>query len=142
MPDIVLTEAEQTVLRGLLTRTGSPTCPADDDGVVELLRRFGLTADDLARIRVLHQVLRIVGHRSAAGSSDRLTPGERRVLELVREGLSNEQIAASLVLAPGTVRKHLENAFRKLGVHNRLAAVVALERSTAAELRDPAYSPA
>ena len=45
----------------------------------------------------------------------------------VAAGLSNAEIAQALFIAPSTVRKHLEHAFRKLGVTNRLAAVVALE---------------
>ena len=56
-----------------------------------------------------------------------LTVQERRVLRLVATGLSNAEIAAQLVVAQSTVRKHLENAYRKLGVTNRLAAVHALE---------------
>lgn len=52
-----------------------------------------------------------------------LTLAERRVLQHVALGLSNEQIAARLFVAHSTVRKHLENAYRKLGVTNRLAAV-------------------
>jgi DNA-binding NarL/FixJ family response regulator len=43
--------------------------------------------------------------------------------------LSNAEIAEQLVVAPCTVGKHLENAYRKLGVTNRLAAVHALEPS-------------
>ena len=56
-----------------------------------------------------------------------LTVQERRVLLEVAAGLSNAEIAQALFIAPSTVRKHLEHAFRKLGVTNRLAAVVALE---------------
>jgi DNA-binding CsgD family transcriptional regulator len=56
-----------------------------------------------------------------------ITAQERRVLGLVATGLSNAEIAERLVVAPCTVRKHLENAYRKLGVTNRLAAVHAME---------------
>jgi DNA-binding CsgD family transcriptional regulator len=52
-----------------------------------------------------------------------LTPREREVLALVAEGRSNAEIAQSLCVAPGTVRKHLENVYAKLGVHTRTAAV-------------------
>ena len=65
------------------------------------------------------------GRRRALPS---LTVQERRVLQHVAAGLSNAEIAERLVVAPCTVRKHLENAYRKLGVTNRLAAVHALER--------------
>jgi DNA-binding CsgD family transcriptional regulator len=67
-----------------------------------------------------------------------LTMQERRVLRLVATGLSNAEIAAQLVVAPSTVRKHLENAYRKLGVTNRLAAVHALEPSPAPTTDRPA----
>ena len=56
-----------------------------------------------------------------------LTVQERRVLQHVAAGLSNAEIAERLFVAPCTVRKHLENAYRKLGVTNRLAAVNALD---------------
>jgi DNA-binding NarL/FixJ family response regulator len=49
------------------------------------------------------------------------------VLHHVAAGLTNAEIAERLVVAPSTVRKHLENAYRKLGVRNRFAAVVALD---------------
>jgi DNA-binding CsgD family transcriptional regulator len=54
-----------------------------------------------------------------------LTAQEQRVLEHLARGRTNAEIAEVLVLAPSTVGKHLENAYRKLGVTNRLAAVCA-----------------
>jgi DNA-binding CsgD family transcriptional regulator len=65
-----------------------------------------------------------------------LTVQERRVLHHLAEGLSNAEIAERLVVAPSTVRKHLENAYRKLGVTNRLAAVHALHGSGGRESDD------
>lgn len=56
-----------------------------------------------------------------------LTAQEHRVLQLVGTGMSNAEVAARMFVAPSTVRKHLEHAFRKLGVSNRLAAVQAFE---------------
>ena len=61
-----------------------------------------------------------------AEASERLTRREREVIHLVAEGLTNAQIAAHLWISAGTVRRHLENAFAKLGVHTRTAAVRAL----------------
>ena len=52
----------------------------------------------------------------------RLTPREREILDLVDEGRTNAEIAELLWVSPGTVRRHLENIFAKLGVHTRTAA--------------------
>jgi DNA-binding CsgD family transcriptional regulator len=53
---------------------------------------------------------------------DGLTPREEEVLELVATGLTNVGIAERLWISPGTVKKHLENVYAKLGVTNRTAA--------------------
>ncbi|MEU6259789.1 LuxR C-terminal-related transcriptional regulator [Streptomyces sp. NPDC047043] len=53
----------------------------------------------------------------------RLTHRELDVLRCVARGLSTPEIAEQLVVAPSTVRKHLENAFERLGVSSRTAAV-------------------
>jgi DNA-binding CsgD family transcriptional regulator len=52
-----------------------------------------------------------------------LTARELEVLSLVAEGRTNGELARILWISPNTVRKHLENAFDKLGVHTRTAAV-------------------
>jgi DNA-binding CsgD family transcriptional regulator len=57
-----------------------------------------------------------------------LTSREQEVLELVGEGLRNAEIAEALWVSPGTVRKHLENIYSKLGVHTRTAAVAQAQR--------------
>jgi len=56
----------------------------------------------------------------------RLTPRERQILELVSKGKTNAEVAEALWLSPGTVRRHLENVFAKLGVHTRTAAAALL----------------
>ena len=60
-------------------------------------------------------------------SSELLTLREWEILHWVRGGGRNGQIAAILTLSPHTIRKHLENIFRKLGVETRAGAVHALE---------------
>jgi DNA-binding CsgD family transcriptional regulator len=55
-----------------------------------------------------------------------LTDREREILELVAAGKTNAEIAEAIWIAPGTVRKHLENVYEKLGVHSRTAAVATL----------------
>jgi DNA-binding NarL/FixJ family response regulator len=52
-----------------------------------------------------------------------LTGRQLDVLRCVALGMSNDQIAAQLVIAAGTVTKHLENAYARLGVTSRTAAL-------------------
>jgi DNA-binding CsgD family transcriptional regulator len=61
---------------------------------------------------------------------DLLTPREREILELVAEGRQNAEVARILWISAGTVRRHLENAYRKLGVHTRTAAVATIRRAS------------
>ncbi len=52
-----------------------------------------------------------------------LTRREREVLTLVQQGLTNQEIAASLVIELGTVKNHVHNILRKLNVSSRRDAV-------------------
>ena len=51
------------------------------------------------------------------------TRREREILAWVARGKTNQQIAATLYVSPGAVRKHLDNIYAKLDVPNRTAAV-------------------
>jgi NarL family two-component system response regulator LiaR len=58
-----------------------------------------------------------------------LTGRERDVLALMVAGMTNQEIADRLVVSLGTVKFHISNVFRKLGVDSRVEAVkLALER--------------
>lgn len=52
-----------------------------------------------------------------------LTKREIDVLEQLSKGLSYIQISDNLLISSGTVRKHIENIYKKLQVHNKLEAV-------------------
>jgi len=56
-----------------------------------------------------------------------LTPREIELLVLIRQRLSIEEIAATLVISPNTVKKHANNIYTKLGVRNRRAALTKAE---------------
>ena len=59
-----------------------------------------------------------------------LSDREKEVLEQLAEGLSYTLIAKNLFLSPSTVRKHIENIYKKLQVHNKLEAVQKARRQS------------
>jgi DNA-binding NarL/FixJ family response regulator len=59
-----------------------------------------------------------------------LSTREQEVLEQLAEGLSHTSIAKNLFLSPSTVRKHIENIYKKLQVHNKLEAVQKARRQS------------
>jgi DNA-binding CsgD family transcriptional regulator len=75
----------------------------------------------------LRQGLRAAKHRPAApGGATELTPRELEVIAHVAEGRTNNEIGRLLGISSHTVRKHLENAYEKLGTHTRTGAVAAV----------------
>lgn len=59
----------------------------------------------------------------------KLSSREIDVLEQLSKGLSYSVIAENLFLSPSTVRKHIENIYKKLQVHNKLEAIQKAERN-------------
>ncbi|MGD9958830.1 response regulator [Nocardioides sp.] len=58
-----------------------------------------------------------------------LTPREAEVLELVRQGLANKQIARRLAISERTVKAHLTSTFARIGVVDRTQAAIWAERN-------------
>ena len=102
-----------------------------NDGLVQIglgRRRTYFTERDMAMLRMLTPLFaRLVRERPTPSMPAALTVQERRVLSHVAAGENNTEIAEALFIAPSTVRKHLENSYRKLGVSGRVAAVARLQ---------------
>ncbi len=67
------------------------------------------------------------------GGPDALTPAEQRVARMAADGLTNRQIAETLVLSTRTVEAHLAHVYTKLGVSSRRSLADVLERAPGAE---------
>jgi DNA-binding NarL/FixJ family response regulator len=132
----------------------------DDDAAVDALEagasgflRKSAPLDDLLRVmgevmtdgtlvfpEGMRSMLRRVGMRRARAREAqerlaRLTPRERQVLDLLADGLNDEQVAERLFISIRTVETHVRNLVRKLGVSSRLQAVLFALRNGALEVR-------
>jgi DNA-binding NarL/FixJ family response regulator len=121
-----------------------------DDYVFDALRAgaSGFLLKDVRRDDLVHAVRVVAGGESllapsvtrrlveafAAGSApaplrpgrlDVLTAREREVLRMIAEGMSNAEIAKAMVVSGHTVKSHVSNVLSKLGLRDRVQAVIA-----------------
>ncbi|MEV6492229.1 response regulator transcription factor [Actinoplanes sp. NPDC051633] len=130
---VILTtfELDEYVFEAL--RTGASGFLVKDTEPVELLRgvRAVAAGDALLSPSVTRRVIgefATPGGRVHAGVPPaelaQLTDREREVMVLVGEGLSNDEIAARLVISPATAKTHVSRAMVKLGARDRAQLVV------------------
>ena len=65
-----------------------------------------------------------------ARAHDALTARERQIVLVLAEGITNKEIARRLRLTEGTVKVHLHNIYRKLGIPNRTTLAVLAHTKT------------
>lgn len=102
---------------------------AEPDAMVAAVRAVAAgeaMLDQSLTRRVLREVVERRRSRpvTAARASELLTAREHDILLLLARGMSNEEIAAALVVEVSTVKSHLARMMPKIGVRSRLQAVV------------------
>jgi DNA-binding NarL/FixJ family response regulator len=78
--------------------------------------------------KIASLTLKIIKHQQGLSAKQKpenfgLTSREMEVLELISGSLNYQEIADKLFVSPKTIRKHIENIYHKLQVHNKLDAV-------------------
>jgi DNA-binding NarL/FixJ family response regulator len=99
-------------------------------GLNELLDAIRATArgESVLPPSVASVVVRHLAGKPASAHDGDLTPRERQVLDMLAQGLSNQQIARRLDLSVRTVESHLTRVYAKLGVGSRTEAVLVAQR--------------
>jgi DNA-binding NarL/FixJ family response regulator len=119
---------EESILDAL--RAGARGYLTKDAGIVEISRAIQAAADHQALLDPVVQSQLVAaagaGHRPPPPRStlpDELTAREAEVLSLIARGLSNGEIAATLVVSEATVKSHINHVFAKIGARDRAQAV-------------------
>ena len=110
------------VVEILAQRAGQP------QAAISLLRTAehgAFTANQLAQLNALQALLQlaVATMQPCEDSLLGLTPKERQIAGLLRQGASNKQLAQELGVGLPTIKTHLINLFRKTGVSNRTELV-------------------
>ena len=115
-------DALQAGASGFLLKDTPPDQLAD--GIRAVAAGEALLAPTVTR-RLIEEFARVgPARRVRPAELDELTPRELEVLQLVARGMSNAEIAADLFLSETTVKTHVAHVFSKLGLRDRVQAVV------------------
>lgn len=110
-------------------RAGASGFVLKDDPAEQLLEAIRIVARGDALLspaitkRVINHFVR-VGRRTVPDHFDELTERELDVFRLVAHGMSNAEIGADLYISETTVKTHITHIFQKLGLRDRVQAVV------------------
>ena len=127
MTEAVRRAGPESFIRPFLDR-GVPSVPL----LTLVLQTENLTAETQSFVK---EILRLTRHAEGApaplpkaelmalSTAASISVREQQVLQLVSAGLSNREMAARLSVSASTVKTHLENIYRKLGVKSRTQAI-------------------
>ncbi len=92
------------------------------DGILEILEGGAPMTPSIA-LKALKLLRNPLAEQATEAKDYDLTKREIEVLEQLSTGINYQGIADNLFISVGTVRKHVENTYRKLQVHNKLEAI-------------------
>lgn len=105
---------------------------ADDQALLDSVRKVAAGHSLLDAGAVQRMVDRLGAGTSSGGGDPRvanLSPQERRILDLLAEGLTNREIGERMFLAEKTVKNYVSNLLMKLGMKRRTEAAVFVARN-------------
>ena len=129
-----LTEEKKRVLR--FVEAGATGYILKDDSLDELIAKVRAAQDGkvfvspqiaAAMVARLSDLAQLFSNIETSLTDDaNLTPREKEVLEMIGKGMTNQQIAESLIIEIGTVKNHVHNILDKLNVSSRSEAAAYL----------------
>ncbi|WP_181774983.1 response regulator [Amycolatopsis pittospori] len=129
-PVLALTTFDDDNLLADALRAGAAGYVLKDSPAEDLIRAVRAVAagdswlDPGVTARVLATYRQAAGNGSGGRPLELLTPREQDVLRAIGRGLTNAEIAASLVISEVTVKSHIGRIFTKLELRDRAAAIV------------------
>ncbi len=125
---VLTTHADEASILDAL-RAGARGYLTKDAGIAEISRAVHAAAnhqgllDPVVQSRLLEAAGAAARPAQPAQLPDELTPREGEVLALIARGLSNREIAETLVVSETTVKTHINHVFAKIGARDRAQAV-------------------
>jgi DNA-binding NarL/FixJ family response regulator len=120
--DEIVYDAMRAGASGFLLKSAPPAKLVD--GVRTVAAGDALLAPTVTRRLVEEFVRRPRPGQDVPSQLEELTEREREVLRLIAQGLSNGEIAERLFIGEATVKTHVNRVFQKLGLRDRVQAVV------------------
>jgi DNA-binding NarL/FixJ family response regulator len=123
-------DEEQYILRAIMAGANGYLLKDERPALIHQAIEEVLAGGAPMSAAVANTALKLIRHSGTAATTENehavdyhFTPRETQILEQLATGLSYQQIAENLFISPGTVRKHIENIYQKLQVHNKVEAV-------------------